>query len=619
MLHVEVVCGVIEKDHKILVTKRNLNKKLNAGMWEFPGGKIENGESKIDALKRELKEELALDVEITAHINDVYFEYPDFTINLYAYLCKPLSDYQLLEHIDAKYLTLDELKTFEICGSDNLIKDDIIDLLEKKSGILMPISSLPSDYGIGSLGKNAYKFIDFLKASNQNYWQVLPIGTTSFGDSPYSTLSTYAGGYYYIDLDLLVKDKLLTKEEIKPLKYRNGKINYEHLFNTRLDILKLAYSRFKDNNVENIDYLAFIDENNNWLYDFSLFMAIKTNLHSASFDVWPDDVKHKYNIEKYVTKDDIDFWKFVEYLFFKQWMNLKTYANNLGIKIIGDLPIYVAYDSSDVWANPNIFQLDENLVPKKVAGVPPDYFSKTGQLWGNPLYNWDVLEKSNYKWWIDRIKHTSKLFDVIRLDHFRAFAGYWAVPYGDATAEFGSWQKGPGMKLFNTIKKEVPNAKIIAEDLGTLTEDVYQLLDDTNYPGMKIFQFGLDESLNSEHLPHNYKRNLIAYPGTHDNQTLHGWYQKLPKKQKELLFKYLKSNKNDIINHEIIKTMFKSKAKVVIVPMQDYLLLGDSARINVPSTSKANWCWQMSKNALSNDLKEQIKNLSIYRGNEYED
>lgn len=614
MLHVEVVAAIIVKDSKVLVCKRPSNKPLNPLMWEFPGGKIEEGETKIEALKREIKEELSLDIEVLDHLKDCYHEYSNFTINLYTYICKPLSDIKLTEHIDSKYLTIDELKDFDLCGSDKLVVPDIIKYFNKEAGILLPLSSLPSPYGIGTMGVEAYKFVDFLHAANQQYWQLLPIGITSFGDSPYASLSTYAGGYYYIDLDFLVKDKLLTKEELKPLKARLGKINYENLYATRLDILKKAFNRFEKNK----DYEKFLIENSNWLFDFSLFMAIKEKLHGASFDVWPDDVKHKYNVNNYVTEKDVEFYKFIEYLFFKQWTNLKNYANMKGIKLIGDLPIYVAYDSSDVWANPSIFDLDENLVPKKVAGVPPDYFSKTGQLWGNPLYKWDILEKSNYKWWVNRIKHTSKLFDVIRLDHFRGFAGYWSIPYGDKTAVNGRWEKGPAKKLFDQIKKELPNVEIIAEDLGTLTPDVYELLDHTNFPGMKVFQFGISSDLNSEHLPHNYKYNQVVYPGTHDNQTLMGFVKSLNKENKKLILKYLQINSLDNINNDIIIKMYKSKARLVVVPFTDFLGYGDNARINTPSTLGCNWTFRLHKNDINSELALRIKELTTYREKQYE-
>lgn len=486
----------------------------------------------------------------------------------------------------------------------------------RSSGILCAISSLPSPYGIGSLGKVAYDFIDFLKASKQKYWQVLPIVNTSFGDSPYQSVSTFAGGINYIDLDLLVEDGYLNKVDVIGLIENVTVVDYGKLYLNRYAILKVAYKNFCKN-LPN-DYFSFIKENNYWLNDFSLYMSIKKHFNEASFDQWPKAFKLKEEdvINTFIDthQDEIDFWNFTQYIFFNQWNKLKLYANASNIRLIGDLPIYVAYDSCDVWGNPKLFDLDENLVPKKVAGVPPDYFSETGQLWGNPLYNYQEMEKDNFSWWINRLRHFSKVFDYIRLDHFRGFEAYYTIPYGNKTAIDGAWVKGPGMKLFNQVFKELKDINLIAEDLGFLTEEVYELLRETKLPGMKIMEFGFDVYGDSDHAPHNYKQHMVAYPGTHDNDTIKGWYDALDDTTKNYVKDYLNVQDDLTIVDDFIKTIFSSSADLVIVQLQDHLGLDNSARMNEPGVLGNNWKWRVKQSDLSLDLIEKIKKITeIYR------
>ncbi|MBR2891252.1 MAG: 4-alpha-glucanotransferase [Bacilli bacterium] len=486
----------------------------------------------------------------------------------------------------------------------------------RSSGILCAISSLPSPYGIGSLGKVAYDFIDFLKASKQKYWQVLPIVNTSFGDSPYQSVSTFAGGINYIDLDLLVEDGYLNKVDVIGLTENVTVVDYGKLYLNRYAILKVAYKNFCKN-LPN-DYFSFIKENNYWLNDFSLYMSIKKHFNEASFDQWPKAFKLKEEdvINTFIDthQDEIDFWNFTQYIFFNQWNKLKLYANASNIRLIGDLPIYVAYDSCDVWGNPKLFDLDENLVPKKVAGVPPDYFSETGQLWGNPLYNYQEMEKDNFSWWINRLRHFSKVFDYIRLDHFRGFEAYYTIPYGNKTAIDGAWVKGPGMKLFNQVFKELKDINLIAEDLGFLTEEVYELLRETKLPGMKIMEFGFDVYGDSDHAPHNYKQHMVAYPGTHDNDTIKGWYDGLDDTTKNYVKDYLNVPDDLTIVDDFIKTIFASSADLVIVQLQDHLGLDNSARMNEPGVLGNNWKWRVKQSDLSLDLIEKIKKITeIYR------
>lgn len=476
-----------------------------------------------------------------------------------------------------------------------------------KRGILLHISSLRGPYGCGSLGKEAYQFVDFLVKTHQSYWQILPIGPTSYGDSPYQTLSTFAGNPYFICLDTLASEGLLTKSDLEEQKIKiQNKVDYGFLFNKRITSLKKAYNNF----LPNQEYLSFIEENKEWLNTYALFMHLKTLFNYQAWITWPS--KYRLFSEDLFSsfyekqKDEISLWFFIQYQFYKQFKSLKTYANKQGIKIIGDIPIYVAYDSVDVWSNPKNYHLDENLQMKAVAGVPPDLFTADGQLWGNPLYDYQHMEKDDFSWWKKRLKQANKLFDVIRVDHFRGFEAYYVVGASEKTARSGHWEKAPGLKLWQAVKKEIPNIEIIAEDLGFLTPEVHKLVEDLGFPGMKILQFSL-ASPNPEDYPEYFKANTVIYTGTHDNPPLKAWLKKLPKENLFLLTKYLKQEENLV--EEIIKCALRLKGKIIIIPIQDYLNLGSSARLNTPGTKEKNWTWRLAKNHLTKKLINKINNL----------
>ena len=433
----------------------------------------------------------------------------------------------------------------------------------RTSGILMPIFSLPSKYGIGTFGSEAYNFIDFLKKSGQTYWQILPIGTTSFGDSPYQSFSSFAGNPYFVDLEMLIDEKLLTKEDLEEFSWGedDGKVDYEVIYNSRYKVLKIAYENFKKTNDSH--FKEFKKENEYWLNDYALFSALKDYHNGASFDKWEKDFKTRNlaTLEKFETehKDDTEFYKMIQYFFSKQWFLLKEYANKNGIYIIGDIPIYVAYDSADVWSAPEQFQLDKNLYPKAVAGCPPDAFSDDGQLWGNPLYNWNYMKKDGYGWWVRRIAYSAKLYDMVRIDHFRAFSAYYSIPYGDKTAQNGKWKKGPGKSLFETLNKALGKLNIIAEDLGTIDEDVRKLLKFTGYPGMKVLQFAFNAKEESSYLPHNIGKDCVVYTGTHDNDTAIGYMLEAEVDEVEYMREYLRIDENDSfkIIYDCTKTYFR--------------------------------------------------------------
>ena len=481
----------------------------------------------------------------------------------------------------------------------------------KNRGVLLHISSLPSPYGIGTLGVEAYNFVDFLAKSGQAIWQILPIGPTSYGDSPYSALSAFAFNPYFIDLDLLVKENLINADDL-PVKVNSGRVNYENLFNTRYKILNKAYQNrylVKD------EFELFIKEEAYWLNDYALFMVIKKNNDNKAWNEWPDGLKYKrcdaIRSFTFNYSDEINEYKFYQFLAFRQWNNLKKYANKKGISIMGDMPIYCAYDSSDVWATPHYFRLDNELKPTFVAGCPPDGFSPDGQLWGNPLYNYDLMKKNNYFWWVKRVKHSLKLFDILRIDHFRGFAGYYAIPYGDKTAKNGHWEKGPKYRLFKAIKNECPNANIVAENLGFLTKDVFELLDKCEYPGMNIFQFELGDGKNRVPLKKGFKENNIFYSGTHDNQTIMSFYNELDENNKKLIDKLCDIKFTDRPNLKIIEFCMKQACKYTIIPLQDYLgLTDDLGRMNIPSTSMGNWTYRTRKSDFSEGLSAFMLEVS---------
>ncbi len=493
----------------------------------------------------------------------------------------------------------------------------------RKSGVLMPITSLPSQFGIGCFSDSAYNFIDWLHDSGQAYWQILPLGPTGFGDSPYQSFSTFAGNPYMISLKSLVAEGLLTADECKCSKLNTtcDTVDYELQYLYRIPLLQKAFQRWHSS--QDKDYLQFKEENDFWLDDYAMFSAFKRYYGDKAINYWDKGICHRHpkdidNLKIKLNKE-IDFFKFVQFVFYKQWEKLKSYANEKGISIIGDIPIYVSYDSSDVWANPELFDLDSNLMPNNVAGCPPDGFSKSGQLWGNPLYNWQVHEKTGFKWWIKRVEHCLKIFDVLRIDHFRGFDEYYSIKYGSADAKDGKWCKGPGIKLFNAIKDAIPNNNIIAEDLGFVTPSVKLLLENCGYPGMKVLQFAFDTRDTGDtnsYLPHNYPEKSVAYTGTHDNQTLKGWFDKLSDEEKLNVRQYLcdMHTPDNELNIPLIALLMRSNAGLCIVPVQDWLELGDESRINTPSTLGNNWQWRLNKEQLSANLSKKIYNMTKLYG-----
>lgn len=469
--------------------------------------------------------------------------------------------------------------------------------MERASGVLLPIFSLPSKYGIGCFSKEAYQFIDRLKAAGQSYWQILPLGPTGYGDSPYQSFSTFAGNPYFIDLETLTGEGLLTAQECEYRceRIREDKIDYEKIYKIRFQILEKAFSRFGEND----EYRAFVSENQFWLEDYSLYMAIKDRNGGVSWNEWEEPLKNKESqaIEnaKAELSRQIAFYKFQQYEFDRQWKRLRSYANENGIEIIGDIPIYVAFDSADTWSAPEMFRFNDALEPIDVAGCPPDGFSQTGQLWGNPLYDWEYHKKTGYDWWIRRIEHCFRLYDVVRIDHFRGFDEYYAVPYGEKTAVHGKWMPGPGIELFRTLEEKIGRKRIIAEDLGFLTPSVIQLLKESGFPGMKVLQFAFDSREDSNYLPHTYTRNCVVYTGTHDNDTTKGWYHTAAGSTRQFAKEYMYKPRldEDTLAGDFIAMAMGSAADLCIVPMQDYLGLGSDARINTPSTLGGNWEWRM--------------------------
>ena len=483
----------------------------------------------------------------------------------------------------------------------------------RTSGILLPIFSLPNSYGIGTLGKEAYQFVDFLERASQTYWQVLPIGPTSYGDSPYQSFSVFAGNPYFIDFDLLKEDGLLEEADYDYLLDESLAIDYGKLYNTRYLVLKKAFSKFDVKLMK-----KFETEHKDWLEDFSLFMTLKDYHNGVSFLEWEDSYKYRdkqaLNSFKKEHLSDVNFWKFTQYVFFKQWNALRDYANTKGIKIIGDMPIYTALDSSDVWANPKLFQLGSDLVPLMVAGCPADDFAPLGQLWGNPLYDYKVMKEDNYTWWVRRVEVAAKLFDTIRIDHFRGFEAYFAIPATDTDAMRGKWKKGPNVSLFNAIKKALGEVDIIAENLGFLTEGVHKMLKKLGYPGMKILEFGFDPNGDSEHMPHHLTVNDVVYTGTHDNPPVRGWYDTLDEEEKLFVHEYLHFDNPYEVGNELIRAALSSVCNLAIIPFWDYLQKGLEARINTPSVLGGNWTFRIEKNDMNSDLCDYINKLTkVYR------
>lgn len=487
----------------------------------------------------------------------------------------------------------------------------------RAAGILLPITSLPSPYGIGTLGKHAYEFVNFLKLAGQRYWQVLPVGPTSYGDSPYQAFSAFAGNPYMIDLDILCDEGLLEKKDLETLDWHSGRyIDYANMYELRFDVLRKAYKASAHAKSE--EYITFCSENSIWLDDYALFMALKGHFNNVEWLKWDEDIRTREPdaVSRYsaMLSDDIDFWKFLQYKFYQQWTNLKEYANHNGVEYIGDIPIYVAMDSADAWANPEQFLMDENRRPYKVAGVPPDYFSKTGQLWGNPLYRWEKMKSDNYSWWRRRMKFASLLYDVIRIDHFIGIVRYYSIDADAETAINGEWKKGPGMELIKAIDEARGSTKMIAEDLGEVVSEVRKVQIASGYPGMKVLQFGFDDTPQNQFLPHNHTQNCIVYTGTHDNNTTRGLIESRSPKKWRFAREYLGVRRTAEIPAAMIRAALGSVAHTAIIPIQDWLGVGAEGRINTPSTLGNNWHWRLLEDELTPVLASKIKELTYNFG-----
>ncbi|MBQ5988390.1 MAG: 4-alpha-glucanotransferase [Oscillospiraceae bacterium] len=482
----------------------------------------------------------------------------------------------------------------------------------RKSGILLHISSLPSEYGIGKMGREAYRFADFLAETKTGLWQILPLSPTSYGDSPYQSFSAFAGNPYLIDFELLEKEGLLKKDEYTSIKWEQDKekIDYEFLYENVYKVLRKAYSRFEITP----EYRLFEMINRKWLGDYALFMSLKFHYDGKPWYKWPEELamcdKDAIKKAKEELKDEIGFHKFIQFCFKKQWTALKTYANEKGIKIIGDIPIYVSLDSTEVWKTPELFELDEDKKPVAVAGCPPDCFALTGQLWGNPLYDWDYHKKTDFSWWISRIQNAAETYDIIRIDHFRGFAGYYCIPYGNETAEVGIWKKGPGAKLFKKAEEELGKLDIIAENLGFLTPDVQEMLDEVGYPGMKVIEFGFSDSKN-DYLPHNFTdTNSYSYTGTHDNDTLVGWYKSLDKDSKKFCLDYLNVKLDTQIPEAMLRLVWSGVSDAAVAQFQDFIDADTDCRMNIPSTLSGNWTYRAKKKDFTDKLKAKILKLN---------
>ena len=487
----------------------------------------------------------------------------------------------------------------------------------RKSGILMHITSLPNPYGIGTVGKCAFNFVDFLHEAGQSYWQILPLNPTGYGDSPYQSFSCYAGNHYLIDLDLLIEEGLLDAKEVSAVCWFQDetRVDYGCLYENRLKLLKKAYSRF----VPDETFRSFVADNADWLEDYALFMALKAKFKGADWQSWPEALMMHLPLCLEAIRgelaEEIGLHQFLQYQFFRQWNALRSYAAQKGIRIIGDVPIYVPLDSADVWANPQLFQLDLQGRPTAVAGCPPDSFTADGQLWGNPLYDWDAMKKTGFAWWIRRLRAASRMYDVVRLDHFRGFESYWAVPAGDKTAAGGSWKKGPGSDFIQAVQKALPELDFIAEDLGFVTPEVRQLQEESGYPGMKVMQFAFDSREASEYLPHTYPVNSVCYAGTHDNYTMVQGFHETPAEDLAVAKSYLGLNEEEGLVWGIIRGCMGSVSKLCVIQMQDYLELDGSARMNFPGTlSPDNWSWRAKKGCITPALTKRIREITRLYG-----
>ena len=487
----------------------------------------------------------------------------------------------------------------------------------RESGILMHITSLPGPYGVGTMGKQAFAFVDFLHEAGQRYWQILPLTPTGYGDSPYQSCSTYAGNYYLIDLPTLVDEGLLEDNEINGIDWgwQADRVDFGILYQNRLNVLRTAYGRFNGGKA----FHLFCEENKSWLLDFALFMALKDRFGGQPWYAWEDGLKRRECAAiARVTEQlqpEIRFFCFVQYIFDKQWRALREYARQKNVRIIGDVPIYVPYDSADVWSNPQLFQLDESMNPTAVAGCPPDAFSDDGQLWGNPLYRWDRMKEDGYRWWIHRLAAAGKLYDVVRMDHFRGFEAYWSVPFGDATARNGKWIKGPGLDFINTVKEKLPHINMIAEDLGFLTQEVLDLRDESGFPGMKVLEFAFDSTEPSEYLPHTYPAKSVCYTGTHDNMTMRQWFDTASADAVAYATEYMRLSEEEGMVWGVIRTAMSSVSELCVIQMQDFLNLGGEARMNFPGTlTSDNWTWRAWDGFTGNGLAQRIYNQTRLYG-----
>jgi len=481
----------------------------------------------------------------------------------------------------------------------------------------MHITSLPGPYGVGTMGKRAFAFVDFLKRAGQSCWQILPLTPTGFGDSPYQSCSAYAGNPYLIDLEALVDSGLLKAYEAETADWGcdQNRVDFGALYRSRGHILRLAFSRFQDDEL----FDRFCLENSSWLSDYSLFMALKDRYEGTPWYCWEEPLRRRNPDAVWKARQElrteIRFYQFVQYLFFRQWNDLRDYAHENGIQIIGDVPIYVPYDSVDVWASPEYFQLDGDMRPVAVAGCPPDAFTEDGQLWGNPLYRWEEMAKDGYNWWIRRLEAAGRLYDVVRIDHFRGLEAYWSVPYGEKTARGGCWVKGPGMDFIRTLKKQLPNLGFIAEDLGFLTPEVLELRDASGFPGMKVLGFAFDSRDPSDYLPYKYTRNSVCYTGTHDNMTTRQWLESAESDTLAYAKEYMHLSEEEGLVWGVIRTAMASVSDLCMVPLQDYLNLGGEARMNFPGTQTgANWTWRVDQQLLKPELADKIRGLTDLYG-----
>ena len=493
----------------------------------------------------------------------------------------------------------------------------------RKSGILMPVSSLPSAHGIGCISKEAYEFVDFLKASGQSLWQVLPLGPTGYGDSPYQSLSTFAGNPYFICLDTLAEEGLLTRDEIGRTFFGSSeeRVDYGAIYQGRYLMLRIAYGRFLDKGGdEEPDYKEFLQKEAFWLDNYALFMALKGHYAGRSWMEWDAPLRERepaaLEEARAELSEEVGFWCFQQYEFQKQWTKLHKYANKQGVEIIGDIPFYAAMDSADAWSHPEAFQFDRQMRPIAVAGCAPDAFSATGQLWGNPLYDWKAMKKDGYGWWIRRIARSREMYDVIRIDHFNGFDSYYAVPYGDRTAENGTQEKGPGMAFFRELRAQLGDVKLIAEDLGTLTPSSERLLKSSGCPGMKVLQYAFDWTESSLYLSYNHIRNCVVYTGTHDNNTTRAWIEEISDHDRDFARRFIGSENTDYgkFTWDFIREAQRSVADTCIIPLQDYLVKGSEARINCPGTQGNNWQWRLKPHFLSRELADSIRRMTQLYG-----